>query len=97
MKLLSSFELLNEYTSITQIIQDINKHAKKQDYVVIKKRNKKFKKDVVMKYRINCDRQNVSKQKSHEHKNIINKRSECFFYCIAKLQNNVENEHDLNN
>ena len=95
MELLPPPELLNEYTSITTIIQDINKHAKEQGYAVIKRRSKQSKKGVNMKYRINCDRQGVPKQEGHEHKKTISKRGECPFYCIAKLQNNVEDEHGL--
>jgi len=47
MQLLSSSE--NLYCSIELLIKSVNEHADFQDYVVTKKRFKKFKKDVIMK------------------------------------------------
>ena len=95
MKFLSSFELLNEYTFINQIIDNINKHVAEQNYAIMKERSKTFKKCVFMKFWIHCDRQDEFESQDFEHKKTFNKRVECSFKCIAKLQNNVENEHDL--
>jgi len=40
---------LYEYTFIEQLIKNINKHAKKQDYSITRKQSKRSKKDVLIK------------------------------------------------
>ncbi len=95
MELLPPVELLHERTSIELLLEDINKHAAKQGYAVIKGRSKLSKVGVKMKYWIRCDRQGRAKLEGHGHRNTSSRRNECPFSCIAKLQGNIEDEHGL--
>jgi len=49
LQLLSFRADLYEYIFIEQLMKNINKHAKNQDYAMTRKRSKRFKKDVLIK------------------------------------------------
>lgn len=95
MELLPPPELLNEYTSDTQLMQKINEHAARQGYAVMRGRSKDSKKGVLMKIWIHCDRQGEPESKSSEYRATTSKRAKCPFKCIAKLQDNAVDEHGL--
>ena len=61
MELESSSERTHEYISLDLLVKEINKHAATQGYAVIKGRTKHFKRGVVMKAWIRCDRDGEAK------------------------------------
>lgn len=85
----------HDRTSIDLLIKDLNKHAATQGYAVVKGRSKVSKRNVRMKYWINCDRSGEAKQEGHGHRKTSSRRNECPFEAIAKLENNVEDELGL--
>ena len=56
MQLKSSAESVREYLSLSLLVDKINKHESTQEYVVTKRRIKVFKRGVLMKAWIQCDR-----------------------------------------
>ena len=97
MQLEPSAEGLREYTSLALLIDELNKHASTQGYAVTKKRTKVFKRGVLMKAWIHCDRGGKAQEKGHGHRRTASRRNECPFFCIAKLDNNIEDEQELGN
>ena len=90
MQLLSSSKSL--YCSIELLIKSVNEHADFQDYVVMKKCFKKFKKDVIMKVWLCCNHVNMTKIFDLEHHfHTFSRCNECSFEVIAKLNDNEEN------
>jgi len=84
-----------ERTSIDLLIPQLNKHAATQGYAVVKGRSKVSKRNVRMKYWINRDRNGEPRNEGHGHRNTSNRRVDCHFEAIAKLEDNLEDEHDL--
>ncbi len=90
MQLLPPSESL--HCSIELLIKSVNEHADLQGYAVTKKRFKKFKKDVIMKVWLCCDRVDVTKIKDLKHHfHTFSRCNECSFEVIAKLNDNEEN------
>ena len=90
-------ERIYEYTSLDLLVREINLYTQDQGYAVTKARTKTSKKNVVMKAWLKCDRGGDAKQEGHGHRRTASRRNGCPFFCIAKLENNLVNEHDLGN
>ena len=84
-----------ERISIDLLISQLNKHAATQGYAMVKGRSKISKRNVRMKYWINCDRNDEPRNEGHDYRNTNSRRVNCPFEAIAKLENNFEDEHDL--
>lgn len=81
--------------SIELLVKDLNEHAATQGYAIILDRSKISKQDIRMKYWINCDRDGETKSKEHNHRKTSSRLYKRPFEAIAKLENNLEDEHGL--
>jgi len=95
MELKPSPDAYYERTSIDLLVPELNQHAATQGYAVVKGRSKVSKRGVRMKYWINCDRGGEAKSKGRGYRNTSSRLCECPFEAIAKLENNIEDEHGL--
>ena len=95
MELKSSSKNIHENITLDLLVKEINKHAATQGYAVVKGRIKRFKQGVVMKTWITCDRGGEAKNESHGHRRTFSRRNQCQFSCVAKLKDNIENEHEF--
>ncbi len=84
-----------ERTSIDLLVPELNQHAAMQGYAVVKGRSKVSKQGVRMKYWINCDRGGEAKLQGRGYRNTSSRLCGCPFEAIAKLENNLEDEHGL--
>jgi hypothetical protein len=85
MKLLSS-DLSNAYAILDELIIVINEHADAQKYVVVKKRIKISKKEVLRKAMFMCDKEKNLKSQEFERRETFTRVCECSFELIVILQ-----------
>ncbi len=81
------------YLTLEDLIVTINNHVESQDYAIVKQRIKKnFKINQVVKTYLRCDREEKSKNKSHEQKrkHSVTRLVKCSFSCF------VLNKADVN-
>jgi len=62
---------------------------------MVKGRSKVSKRNVRIKYWINCDRNDKPRNKGYGYRNTSSRCVDCPFEAIAKLENNLEDKHDL--
>ncbi len=79
------------YLLLNNFIKIINKHAKIEDYAIVKDRFKRFKKNVLIKIFVRCDIYNKTKFVNNKRRIISSRKKNCDFIVIAKLKNNYEN------
>ncbi len=95
----SSFSIMNlasfsedlNFAYLKNLVRFINPRADSQDYAMILKRTKKFKKEITNKTWIICDRErktHTSRNQSKRHDN--NKHIKCSFFIIIKLNKNIQ-------
>ena len=61
MKTMRSSFIDKRYTTLSELIDAINEHVETEEYAIVKVRTKTFKKEIVKKCVLKCDRKNDSK------------------------------------
>ncbi len=85
MTLLSS-NLFDFYSILNQLIAIVNEFADLHEYVVIKKRIKINKKEVIRKEVLMCDKDDKYKHQRIEKRATFSRQCECFFETVATLK-----------
>ncbi len=88
--LASSSEDLS-FAYLKNLVRFINEHVDRENYAMILKRTKKFKKEIINNTWIICDRErktHVAKDSSRRHDN--NKHIKCSFFIIVKLNEDIQ-------
>jgi hypothetical protein len=76
------------FDNLKNLLLYINQHVNSEDYAIVLKRTKKFKLQVTCKTWIICDRDKKFHERAEEHRrHDSNKHIKCFFFIIAKLDN----------
>jgi hypothetical protein len=85
MKLLS-FDLSDHYSNLNSLLTTLNQFVETQKYDVIKKKTKKFVKEVLRKAVLRCDKDRNSKTQKFERREISIRLSECSFDAVVTLK-----------
>lgn len=78
------------YSSLDVLIEVMNKHARTEDYAVVKDRTKRSKKSVMMKTFVKCDACGEAKFVGNGRRLTSSRKKDCEFTIIAKLEDNYE-------
>jgi hypothetical protein len=85
MKLLPP-DLPDHYSDLNSLLTAFNQFVETQRYDVIKKRTKKFAKEVLRKAVLRCDKDRDSKTQKFERRETSIRSSECPFDAVATLK-----------
>jgi len=80
----------NIYLLFDNLIKIINKYTRIEGYAIVKDRFKQFKKNILIKIFVRCDIYNKTKFVSNKRCITFNRKKNCNFIIIAKLENNYE-------
>lgn len=82
------------YSTLNDLVETINKHAKNQDYAIKKRRIKQSKNDLVIKAFVMCNAHEKAKFTNYKHRATTLRRKKCSFKCNAKLKNKNKNKNN---
>jgi hypothetical protein len=91
MKLLSS-NFFHIFFTLNDLITAVNEFADDQDYVVVKKRIKNNKKEVLRKVVLRCDRDENLKSQEFEKRETSTRACDCSFEVVVTLESKSESE-----
>ena len=89
-EIMTSSFLKNQYADVFELLKVVNDFIKNQRYVVVIRNFKWNKKDEkTIAYFCCTKNQKVKNNTSKEDRNVVSKRTDCFFQIVAKLENNT--------
>jgi hypothetical protein len=78
--------LIKFYFTLDDLVTAINEFVDSQEYVVVKKRIKISKKEVLRKAVLKCDKDEKHEYEKFEKRETFNRRCECSFEIVATLK-----------